>query len=128
MDMTQMSMVDVAYELMLKKKKEVEFSKLYTEVSEIKGFSQEESEKNQSLFYTNITMDGRFITLGENRWDLRERHKFENVNIDMNDIYADYQDDEESDEDDEDKDLDEEENEDEDDGISQEDSYDDIDE
>lgn len=122
MDMTQMSMLDVAFELMKKKKKEVDFSKLFKEVSEIKGFTEEEADRNESIFYTNITMDGRFITLGENRWDLRERHKFENVHIDMNDIYAEYQD--ENDE--EDADLEElEEEEEEDDGISQEDSYDD---
>ena len=41
------------------------------------------------MFYTNITLDGRFITVGENRWDLRSRHKFYEVHIDMNDIYAD---------------------------------------
>lgn len=124
MDMTQMSMVDVAYELMKKKKKEVEFAKLYKEVSEIMGFSEEEAEEKESLFYTNITIDGRFITVGENRWDLRERHKFENVHIDMNDIYADYQDDEEHDGE-EDEEEQEDEEEDEDDGISAEDSYDD---
>ena len=45
--------------------------------------------QNESLFYTNITLDGRFITVGENRWDLRSRHKFDEVHIDMNDIYAD---------------------------------------
>ena len=43
----------------------------------------------ESLFYTNITLDGRFITVGENNWDLRSRHKFSDVHIDMNDIYAD---------------------------------------
>lgn len=122
MDMTQMSMVDVAFELMKKKKKQVEFAKLFTEVSEIKGFSEEEAEEKKSVFYTNITMDGRFITLGENRWDLRERHKFENVHIDMNDIYADYQDDEENEDD---EDLEEMEEDEEDDGTSAEDSYDD---
>ena len=42
-----------------------------------------------SLFYTNITLDGRFITVGENAWDLRSRHKFSDVHIDMNDIYSD---------------------------------------
>jgi DNA-directed RNA polymerase, delta subunit len=122
MDMSQMSMVDVAFELMKKKRKEVEFAKLFTEVSEIKGFTPEEADERESLFYTNITMDGRFITLGENRWDLRERHKFENVHIDMNDIYADYQDDEENSSE---EDLDEEIEEEEDEGIASEDSYDD---
>ena len=58
-------------------------------MSEIKGFDQNNQEENESLFYTNITLDGRFITVGENRWDLRSRHKFDEVHIDMNDIYAD---------------------------------------
>ena len=29
------------------------------------------------------------ITVGENHWDLRSRHKFSEVHIDMNDIYND---------------------------------------
>lgn len=88
-DYKQSSMVDVAYDLMTKKKKPVDFYKLWQEVSEIKGFDQNNQEENESLFYTNITLDGRFITVGENRWDLRSRHKFDEVHIDMNDIYAD---------------------------------------
>lgn len=88
-DYKQSSMVDVAYDLMTKKKKPVDFYKLLQEVSEIKGFDQNDQEENESLFYTNITLDGRFITVGENRWDLRSRHKFDEVHIDMNDIYAD---------------------------------------
>ena len=90
------SMVDVAYELMSKKKKAVNFYKLWQEVSEVKGFDEEEKNEKESLFYTNITLDGRFITVGENNWDLRSRHKFDEVHIDMNDIYTD--EDEESEE------------------------------
>ncbi len=88
-DYKQSSMVDVAFDLMKKKKKPADFYKLWQEVSEIKGFSEVEKDENKSLFYTNITLDGRFITTGENCWDLRSRHKFDEVHIDMNDIYAD---------------------------------------
>ena len=38
------SMVDVAYELMSKKKKAVNFYKLWREVSEVKGFDEEEKK------------------------------------------------------------------------------------
>ena len=55
------SMVDVAYELMSKKKKAVNFYKLWQEVSEIKGFNAEEKEENESLFYTNITLNTDFF-------------------------------------------------------------------
>lgn len=88
-DYKQSSMVDIAADLMKKKKKPVDFYKLWQEVSEIKGFNEEEKLENESLFYTNITLDGRLITTGENHWDLRSRHKFDEVHIDMNDIYAD---------------------------------------
>ena len=37
------SMVDVAYELMSKKKKAVNFYKLWQEVSEVKGFEEDEA-------------------------------------------------------------------------------------
>ncbi len=87
--MENMSMVDIAYELMTKKKNAVAFLSLWKEVSEIKGFDEEDKEEKISLFYTNITLDGRFITVGENQWDLRSRHVFDSVHIDMNDIYAD---------------------------------------
>ena len=51
-------------------------SNLWQEVSEVKGFDEEEKDEKESLFYTNITLDGRFITIGENNWDLRSRHHF----------------------------------------------------
>jgi DNA-directed RNA polymerase, delta subunit len=99
-DYKQSSMVDIAFDLMKKKKKPVDFYKLWQEVSEIKGFDEEQKLENESLFYTNITLDGRLITVGENRWDLRSRHKFEEVHIDMNDIYNEEEEVEEEDEDD----------------------------
>ena len=34
-------------------------------------------------------LDGRFVTLGENQWDLRVRHKYESVHIDMSEVYSD---------------------------------------
>ncbi|MCD8028376.1 MAG: DNA-directed RNA polymerase subunit delta [Erysipelotrichaceae bacterium] len=87
-DYKQSSMVDIAYELLTRKKKPVNFYKLWEEVAQIKGFNEEEMDENQSLFYSDITLDGRIITTGENNWDLRSRHKFADVHIDMNNIYA----------------------------------------
>ena len=52
------------------------------------------------MMISNITLDGRLITVGENRWDLRSRHKFEEVHIDMNDIYAEEETDDDTDDDD----------------------------
>ena len=36
-----------------------------------------------------MMLDGRFVTLGDNLWDLRSRHTFDKVHIDMKDVYSD---------------------------------------
>ena len=103
-------MVQKSNELVLKKKAPVEFNKLWQEVSQIQGFSEEEANAKIGKFYTNLSLDGRFITLGENTWDLRERYVFEKVHIDMNDVYRDVEEEVDEDlesEDDEEKDYDE---------------------
>ena len=83
------SNLDVAYELVSNKRKPVEFSKLWEEVSQKQGLSEEEAKGKASKFYTALSLDGRFITLGENTWDLRSRYTFDKVHIDMNEVYAD---------------------------------------
>ena len=83
------SNLDVAYELVSNKRKPVEFSKLWEEVSQIQGLSEEEAKGKASKFYTALSLDGRFITLGENTWDLRSRYTFDKVHIDMNEVYSD---------------------------------------
>ena len=50
----------------------------------------------KNLYSIQTSLRRTFITVGENNWDLRSRHKFDEVHIDMNDIYTD--EDEESEE------------------------------
>ncbi len=89
------SMTDIAYEIMKANGKEMLFYDLWDRVLEqLQVASQEEIDTLISFFYTNITIDGRFVNVGENKWDLRERVPYERVHIDMNEIY---QDDEETD-------------------------------
>ncbi len=91
------SMVDIAYDLLCKKKKEAVFLKLWEEVSQIRGLSQSQADDLIAQFYTDISMDDRFVHLSDNKWDLRSRHKFEDVVIDTDSILVD-DDDEEEDE------------------------------
>ena len=49
------SMVDVAYELMSKKKKAVNFYILWQEVSQVKGFDEEEKdEKDKKRLFLSV--------------------------------------------------------------------------
>ena len=98
------SKTDIAFRLMGKKKKERNFYDLWEDVKAelAKVCDPEELEnidEDISFFYTNLTLDGRFVNVGENKWNLRERVTFDKVHIDMNDIYAEEDEEESFDED-----------------------------
>ena len=84
---------------MSKKKKERNFYDLWEEVKAelakvVEPEELENIDEDISFFYTNLTLDGRFVNVGENKWNLRERVTFDKVHIDMNDIYAEEDEDE----------------------------------
>jgi len=85
----QGSMLELAHEFMDSKTKSVTFKQIWAYVVKQKGFTEEEANKKVSSFYTSLLLDGRFVTLGENKWDLRSRHTFDKVHIDMRDVYSD---------------------------------------
>jgi DNA-directed RNA polymerase subunit delta len=99
MDNTK-SMLDVAYELMTKTHKEVTFTDLYDQIAKTLAMNDDEKKSHIGEFYTELTLDGRFVALTDNGWDLRARHTYDKVHIDVNDVYSDV---EEGDEDEEDE-------------------------
>ena len=96
------SMLDVAYEIVSQRTKPIAFKELVDQIVAELNMSEEELSRRISRFYTNLMLDGRFVTLGENTWDLRSRNKFEKAHIDMNDVYKDDEDEEENEDEDED--------------------------
>ena len=94
------SLIEIAYEYVSGKKDSSSFKDIWAYVVEKAELTPEEAASKVSRFYTNLMLDGRFVTLGENEWDLRVRHTFDKVHIDMKDVYSDV---EASDEDSEEK-------------------------
>ncbi|UPU38520.1 DNA-directed RNA polymerase subunit delta [Erysipelothrix sp. Poltava] len=93
--MSSKSLSDIAYEKLKRKRKEIVFSKLWKEVAEEVNFSEEISKEKVASFYNAMMMDSRFISLEGNKWDLRERHTLESLQIDPDllDTYDDYDED-----------------------------------
>ena len=87
---TYKSMSDAAYEIMSKKKRSIAFIKLWEEVMN----ETKVSEDLVAQFYSDLTLDSRFVQLKDNKWDLRSRRKFEEHYVDISKI--DLEDDEES--------------------------------
>lgn len=82
------SMVDVAYDVITENHRIMNFQELYSEVALKLGFSDEEKLDKISKFYTNLSLDGRFVTLGNNEWDLRINQTYDKTHIDVNDVYT----------------------------------------
>ena len=94
------SMLAVAYELLSKSEKPMAFFDLFNAVAVELNMNEDEKKARIAQFYTNLSLDGDFVVLSDNTWDLRERVPFEKVHIDMNDAYLD-KDEDDSDSDDE---------------------------
>ena len=81
------SMVDVAFDILNETQRTMNFQELYHEITKKLELTDEESLAKIAQFYTNLSLDGRFVTLGNNEWDLRKNQTYDKVHIDMNDVY-----------------------------------------
>ena len=79
------SMTDIAYDILSRKKRAIQFSKLWEDVSKLYGASNDKVAQ----FYSDLTLDSRFASLKENKWDLVERRKFDESHIDISKIELD---------------------------------------
>jgi len=85
----EMSMLEVAEQLIQRKIKPQKFDKIAKEVCEIMGISDKEFDERVAQFYTDLTLSGKFVTVGEDKWDLKSRQKYEVANYDTYDIQFD---------------------------------------
>ena len=99
--MNEKSLLDYGFDVLSASKEPIRFIDLFNKAVELSGlqFSDADLKIRMSKFYTQLSLDGRFITLTDNFWDLRSRHVFEQVHLDMIDAYSD--EDEETDEEEE---------------------------
>ena len=102
------SMVETAYQVLQTHQDPVPFVQLWTEVSKEMGFTPTQAEDNIAQLYTDLSMDGRFLNMSGNTWDLRSRHTYSESVTDTSTIALDDDSEEEEDLDEMDLDQDEE--------------------
>lgn len=76
------SMIETAYDIVSSKKRAIAFSKLWEDVSKQTGAN----EDMIAQLYSDLTLDGRFVQLKDNKWDLKARRKFSESHIDLSEI------------------------------------------
>ena len=86
--MVKQSNVDIAYDIVSASSSPITFADLWTKLCEVNNYTEAEATRNIGRFYTSLLLDGRFVNLGDNTWDLRSRYKFDQVTLDVNECYS----------------------------------------
>ncbi|WP_423190103.1 DNA-directed RNA polymerase subunit delta [Alkalibacterium sp. f15] len=67
----ELAMVDVAHAILQTTGQVKEFNDLLSEVADYLGLSNSVLDEEMVQFYTDLNVEGRFISLGDSRWGLR---------------------------------------------------------
>jgi len=70
-ELKHMPMIDIAQHILLDEKEALHFKKMFEQIAEIKGFTKDQQTELIAQFYTDLNIDGRFITTGDNLWGLK---------------------------------------------------------
>lgn len=77
----EMSFVQLAYEILTEIQAPLQFNEMVVRVQSAQNIASE-TEMNLGQYYTDLTTDGRFLAMSDGSWDLRTRHRFEEINND----------------------------------------------
>lgn len=87
--MARQSNVDIAFDIISANESPITFADLWAKLCEVNNYTEDEAIRKIGSFYTSLLLDGRFVNLGDNKWDLRSRYKFDKVTLDVNECYSD---------------------------------------
>lgn len=76
-ELKKKSMLELASLILKDEKKALGFQEIYNQIAELKGFTKKEKEDNIAQFFTELNVDGRFMTLGSNVWGLKQWYPVE---------------------------------------------------
>ena len=77
-------MIEVAHAILEQKKDVMDFSDLVNQIQTYLGKSDSEIRDSLAQFYTDLNIDGSFISLGDNRWGLRSWYAIDSIDEEVN--------------------------------------------
>lgn len=98
-EIQKMSMVDVANLILVEEKQPLSFLDSFNKVAALKEWDDDTKKSKVSQFYTDLNMDGRFITNGSNTWGLKRWYKLDEISEELTNPSMEVLDDEFEDED-----------------------------
>ncbi|HIX69527.1 MULTISPECIES: DNA-directed RNA polymerase subunit delta [Enterococcus] len=80
----ELSMIEVAHAILEQKGDVMDFSDLVNQIQNYLGKTDSEIRDSLAQFYTDLNIDGSFISLGENRWGLRSWYAIDSIDEELN--------------------------------------------
>lgn len=81
---SELSMIEVAHAILEQRSDVMEFSDLVNQIQTYLGKSDSEIRDSLAQFYTDLNIDGSFISLGDNRWGLRSWYAIDSIDEEVN--------------------------------------------
>ncbi|MCQ9210203.1 DNA-directed RNA polymerase subunit delta [Granulicatella seriolae] len=75
----ELSMIEVAHAILEQTNDVLEFNQLLVDIQEYLELTDDELEAKMTNFYTDLNIDGSFISLGDNRWGLRSWYPIDSI-------------------------------------------------
>nr|WP_163539135.1 DNA-directed RNA polymerase subunit delta [Gracilibacillus sp. YIM 98692] len=79
----EMALIDVAAVVLKEENKAMDFRDIFERVASLKGFTEEQKDAWIAQFYTDLNIDGRFMTKGSNLWGLKRWYPVEEIDEDI---------------------------------------------
>ena len=80
----ELSMIEVAHAILEQKADVMDFSDLVNQIQGYLGKSDSEIRDSLAQFYTDLNINGSFISLGDNRWGLRSWYAIDSIDEEIN--------------------------------------------
>ncbi|WP_217586385.1 DNA-directed RNA polymerase subunit delta [Lentibacillus saliphilus] len=78
-ELKKYSMIELAEMILQEEGKAMDFKDVFAKIKAIKGFKEDVSNDRLAQFYTDLNVDGRFLTIGSNMWGLKRWYPVEQI-------------------------------------------------
>ncbi|WP_394218124.1 DNA-directed RNA polymerase subunit delta [Halobacillus trueperi] len=73
------SMIVLATKILEEEREAIDFNEIFKRIADMKGFTDAQREQYIAQFYTDMNVDGQFMTIGTNRWGLKKWYPVEQM-------------------------------------------------
>ncbi|MFD1416406.1 DNA-directed RNA polymerase subunit delta [Oceanobacillus jeddahense] len=80
-----LSMIELGSIILKEENKAISFQDLFSKIADLKNFSEEKKENLIAQFYTDMNVDGRYLTLGSGMWGLKSWYPVEQAEEEITD-------------------------------------------